>query len=531
VHAISRTTTITTATQRARGAAVAIAIALTAGLPAGAHAFCGFYVSGADEELYANATMVVLMREGTRTVLSMQNDYQGPPEGFALVVPVPTVLEEENVRTLEKDIFRRVDQLAAPRLVEYWEQDPCYQPRYEMEALRSAAPVAEMADDMAPEDDEELGVTVEAQFTVGEYEIVILSARESTGLDTWLRREEYNIPTGAERVLRPYVEQGTKFFVAKVDVEKVAFVNGKAVLSPLRVHYDAPELMLPVRLGLLNSAGSQDLIVHVLAQNRRYEVANYPNAFIPTNQVVPGTVRNDFGGWYEGLFRRTVAENPGAVVTEYAWDASSCDPCPTPPLSPGDLMTLGADVLPTPARAGFTLTRLHYRYDADSLGEDLVFRAAPGVVGGRGMPDGQGRLQEQGAQNQGFNNFQGRYVMLHWWEGPISCENPVRGRWGGPPSGGGIPQPVAATSPLRATAEGASGGAAGAGAGGSAAGDGSAGPGSPPPAGGAPAKGGCASCRVGPDGPSQLAATALLGMAVFGLLGWPRRRHELARRK
>ena len=56
-----------------------------------AYAFCGFYVSGARGELYSNATMVVLMREGTRTVQSMQNNYDGPPEDFAMIVPVNSV--------------------------------------------------------------------------------------------------------------------------------------------------------------------------------------------------------------------------------------------------------------------------------------------------------------------------------------------------------------------------------------------------------------------------------------------------------
>src|ERR1700758_4015297 len=89
-------------------------------------AFCGFYVSGADAKLVNNATQVVLMRDGTRTVLSMANNYQGPPSNFAMVVPVPVVLQKENVKTLTKEIFGRVDDLTAPRLVEYWEQDPCF---------------------------------------------------------------------------------------------------------------------------------------------------------------------------------------------------------------------------------------------------------------------------------------------------------------------------------------------------------------------------------------------------------------------
>src|SRR3954471_13528196 len=100
--------------------AAATSVVLTA---AHADAFCGFYVSGADGKLFNDATQVVLMRDGTRTVLSMQNDYKGPLEDFALVVPVPVVLQKENVKTLSRDVFQRIDKLSAPRLVEYWEED------------------------------------------------------------------------------------------------------------------------------------------------------------------------------------------------------------------------------------------------------------------------------------------------------------------------------------------------------------------------------------------------------------------------
>jgi hypothetical protein len=93
--------------------------------PAPAEAFCGFYVAGADAKLFNDATLVVLMRDGTRTVLSMQNDYQGPPEDFALVIPVPVVLHEGDVKTLPKAVFDRVDKLAAPRLVAFWVEDSC----------------------------------------------------------------------------------------------------------------------------------------------------------------------------------------------------------------------------------------------------------------------------------------------------------------------------------------------------------------------------------------------------------------------
>ncbi|MCB9761636.1 MAG: DUF2330 domain-containing protein [Alphaproteobacteria bacterium] len=419
-----------------------------------AHAFCGFYVSGADASLYNNATMTVLMRDGTRTVLSMQNSYQGPPEDFAMVVPVPVVLQKENVKTLPPEIFSRVDSLAAPRLVEYWETDPCQVMVYKEESRRgNGLPGLAVPTKMkAPED---LGVTIEAQFEVAEYDVVILSAKDSGGLDTWLRQEGYNIPKGAEPVLRPYVEAGTKFFVAKVDVEKVTFQDGAAVLSPLRVHYDSKEFSLPVRLGLLNSEGEQDLLVHILAKGQRYETANYENAFIPTNIRVTNGVRDDFGDFYDALFRRTVVDKPKTVVTEYAWDASSCDPCPTPALNPGELATLGTDVMGNQSY-GWVLTRLHYRYTSDALGEDLVFQAAPPMVGGRGTPDANGELREQQPQSSSVNNFQGRYVILHPWEGELTCENPQRGMWGGPPNQP-MPGPMAAGARLGAAAKASDG--------------------------------------------------------------------------
>ncbi|MEM7137619.1 MAG: DUF2330 domain-containing protein [Myxococcota bacterium] len=434
---------------------------------ADARAFCGFYVSGADASLYNNATMVVMMREGTRTVLSMQNNYQGPPEDFAMIVPVPVVLREENVKTLPQQIFARVDKLAAPRLVEYWEQDPCRPLRVEERAMRMAGSApsrkTRSADEAA-----DYGVKIEAQFKVAEYDIVVLSAKDSGGLDKWLRKNEYNIPKGTDKVLRPYVEQNTKFFVAKVDVKKVKFQVGRAVLSPLRFHYDSPTFTLPVRLGLLNSAGKQDLLVHILAKGQRYEVANYKNASIPTNIRVEDSVRNDFGGFYEALFERTSQKNPGAVVTEYSWDATSCDPCPEPPLTAPELRTLGGDVIvPTepdpysdipgvvpkqqPARRfqpyGFVLTRLHYRYDKDGLDEDLVFRTAGPIVGGRGMPDRDGQLGERRAEASRMNNFQGRYVILHPWEGAVACDNPARGIWGGP-NGRLEPRPLPAPNTM-----------------------------------------------------------------------------------
>ena len=462
-----------------------------------AHAFCGFYVSGGGAELFNNATQVALMRNGTRTVLSMQNDYSGPPEDFAMVIPVPVVLKKEQVKVLKKPIFTKLDTLSAPRLVEYWEQDPC--PK-DMGNVFGFGGLGARGSGMGGGGigygvgSARMGVRVEAEFDVGEYEIVILSAEDALGLEQWLSEKNYKIPSGAAPLFRPYIQQGMKFFVAKVNVKKVAFEKGRATLSPLRFHYDSEKFELPVRLGLINSKDTQDLIIHVLARNQRYEVANLPNTTIPTNIDLVPSAKSEFGPFYASLFDKTQSKVKGSVVTEYAWDAQSCDPCPTPALTDAELTELGLDVIDPAAEyvepeievknadkltpqqkqvldalllntkrqlkaqldrrskgAGFVVTRLHARYTKESLGEDLVFRAAPAIQGGREwMKDAETGL-ERGATSGSINNFQARYAIRYPWTGPATCKNPQWGMWGGKPSKNGEDFSVAGKTASSAT--------------------------------------------------------------------------------
>ena len=421
-----------------------------------AQAFCGFFVSGADASISNNASQVALLRKGSHTWLTMSNNYKGPPEDFAMVVPVPVVLKKENVKTLGQNVFQHIDQLSAPRLVEYWEQDPCA-PQIEYERMSEGAAPMKMMRGGGGGPADGMGVKIEAKFQVGEYQILILSAQESTGLEKWLHFNKYKIPKGAAEALAPYIRDQQKFFVAKIDINKVQRdKNGFVVLSPLRFDYDASELRLPVRLGLLNADGKQDLIVYILHPDKRFEVANYQNVFVPTNIEVANSVRDQFPAFYATLFDETLKRAGGrAVVTEYAWQTTSCDPCPTPPLDASDLYTLGDESFagaasgpgggPGPRRGGpffgaapsYVLTRLHTRYDKATLSADLIFREAPAVMGGRANWDGG--LGDNGAQIQqgGVSNFQGRYIIRHYWEQPVKCQSPRYGIWGGPPGSGG----------------------------------------------------------------------------------------------
>ncbi len=456
----------------------ALTLATTTTRPA--EAFCGFYVAPSDAPLYADASMVALMRDGNRTVISMSNNYKGPASDFAMVVPVPVVLQKANVKVLDKQVFTHLEQLSAPRLVEYWEQDPCSFG----EGGLDLDPSVGMKGKVILESSQIVvtgGVKIEARFSVGEYDVLILSAKDSGGLEKWLHQHKYNVPQGAAAALAPYVKEQQKFFVAKVDVNKVTKdANGVAVLSPLRFSYESADFRLPVRLGLLNAQGKQDLIIYTLSRSVRYEPTNYPSVFIPTNLDVTDATRDNFGSFYATLFDQAVAKGNGrGIVTEYSWSSNGCDPCPTPPLDPIDVATLGGDVLfgsdegiakankgkPTPKAgkappmpppqpfAGMTpmiLTRMHARYDSVSLSDDIIFGAAPAVIGGRELK-GPGGKVEDGAQPSSMNAFQARYVIRHSWTGALTCAKPLRGIWGGKPGYGGTVPPVPATNLAAAT--------------------------------------------------------------------------------
>ena len=225
-------------------------------------AFCGFYVAKADSSLYNQASQVIIARDDDRTVLTMSNDYQGEVKDFAMVVPVPVILQEEQVHVGEAKILQRLDDFSAPRLVEYFDEDPCNPVLFQEDLTFQSVPRASSPTKNKVEAD--LGVTVEEQFSIGEYDIVILSAKESDGLETWLIQNDYKIPKGARKLLQPYIKQNLKFFVAKVNLEEFNS-NGFEKLRPISMAFESPKFMLPIRLGMMNANGDQDLIVYLLS--------------------------------------------------------------------------------------------------------------------------------------------------------------------------------------------------------------------------------------------------------------------------
>ena len=368
-----------------------------------ASAFCGFYVAKADASLFNKASQVILVRQGNQTAVTMQSDFQGELKDFAMVVPVPEILERNQIRIAKSEIFDKLDQYSGPRLVEYHDQHPCN--RYEMEQLRSSvAESAPMPATMGRDEDKAFGVTVEATYTVGEYDIVILSANESDGLEKWLTLNGYKIPAKAAPILAPYIESEMKFFVVKVNLEAMQNA-GIQQLRPLQMTFRSEKFGLPIRLGMANANGDQDMIIYSFTDRGRIEPTNYRSVEIPTDKDIPVFVKDRFGEFYTALFDKAWRkEGKNIVFTEYAWDLSSsnfvkCDPCPTTPPSYADLREAGIFWLTGGNNGRWSgadyqgdvfMTRMHVRYNSASFPQDLAFQVTPNK-----------------------KQMQGRYVMRH----------------------------------------------------------------------------------------------------------------------
>ena len=278
-------------------------------LAANAYGFCGTYVGGAGAELTSRTSQVALVRVDNRTVLTMANDVRGDTSNFAVVVPVPEVLNEDAVKVLDPSIFQRLHAYSEPRLVSY-ECEDFEQYVDEMDADTDA--------DADADTDTDTDVDIEAEFVVGEYEIVILSASESSALVTWLRTNNYDVPSTSSQLLGEYINGGSYFFAAKVNEEKML---SPGQLRPLQFGYETDVFGLPIRLGTLSSPGEQDLVLYSIQDSEEGHVgiANYPEVVIEDECLFDTYTHGEFGAFYETQF-----ESAYLNAADGAWADGIC---------------------------------------------------------------------------------------------------------------------------------------------------------------------------------------------------------------
>ncbi|MEO8183458.1 MAG: DUF2330 domain-containing protein [Deltaproteobacteria bacterium] len=454
-----------------------------------ARAFPGVFAGKGSARRISNATQVVLLQKGDRTVVSVWSDYEGPLDRFALVLPVPSDVKLSDVRTLKRDAIDHLDEITAPRFHEFWEMDPCEQgpPEQEWERdlsvkdpginfLAGGAPDLSGGNKVPPE----LLLDLTPQFKDGEYVFRLFTKLQA--LQSYLSSRGLALPEGSQAALAHYESQNMQMLVADVATSKVELAGARrALLSPIRFATRQP-YVLPSTLGLLSAGGRQELLLYVLHPSDRFEVANYPNVYPPTNISVDASVKERLGDFYAGVHDALLVKNPKGVLVEYAWPTiKRCgEPCPNAPLKIHELLSLGADVLeadvpdaeknPKPAeltdtekeqlkeadketrirmeeqrkevarrqallaRNNYVVTRLHHRYDAQGLPSDIELRAAGPLKGGVALPAGPSAEALGAVEAAPENRLQIRYNVGYPSKKVVQCEAPQRWRWGIPPA-------------------------------------------------------------------------------------------------
>ena len=337
-----------------------IHLLLLAAMPT-ADAFCGTFVGGVGSEFFNEYSQIAVIRSQNQTSLTIVNDIQGEFDSFALVIPVPEVIEQDSVHVLEPELFDRLDAYSAPRLVSYECEDFAFNDDESSGGFDSGVVYEE----------EESGVEVEAEYIVGEYQIVVLSATQSEGLFQWLTDHYYQLPGQSIPLLQEYIDGGSYFLAAKVAPD--AGIESGDRLSPLQLNYNSSVFQIPIRIGTLQAKDAQDLVIYALNDYDlgRVGISNYEE-FTIEDECMWETQGEEFGQFYASNFSDGYdATGKGAWTLEYAWGGGNCDPCSGEPPNEVDLVSLGLeqDVV---HYGQYFFTRLHMRYTPAQVEEELM---------------------------------------------------------------------------------------------------------------------------------------------------------------
>lgn len=458
--------------------------------------FPGVFVGKAGSQSVAHTAHVVVMLNGPISVVTVMVDYEGELSPFSLLVPVPADVTIDRVRAVKREFIARLEQLSAPRFHGFFEQDPCdhgpteqdWDVRYEASDSGFLAPAFLPPPERHWTVSNDISVATEPVFKNGESEFRfhVLPDGEPHEIEAWLKPRGYHATAETLSSLARVLDQ-RKLLVAEVNPARAELLgDGGLQLGAIRYWSRDPALIINSTLGLLNSAGYQDLFLYVLHPTARFQVSNYDNVFLPSNVEVSPAAAEQLAVLYNALFDAQLRRNPRSAVTEFVWPTTGCgEPCPNAPLTLNELMSLGGDIMeaklvssvartpePEPesdeekqtfelqlrgksalekaqalrqhgkdrrelarrrammSRQRYIMTRLHLRYDRKTLTSDIALQpAAEQLQGGIGIPQGPKGVLPDPARSVKVSHLQTRFVSLFTWPHSYPCEAPTRWRW------------------------------------------------------------------------------------------------------
>lgn len=456
-------------------------------------AFPGLAVSVSGKRPTISKTELVVMQHAEVSIVTLAVEYQGPVERFALLLPVPRDVERRRLRTVKHEFIARLEQLTAPRVFEFWEQDPCV-PGAPEQAWQEKVPVKNRGfltpEVMPPRDahyqvPNELSIPEVPVFKEAEDEFSyrLLRPKSAAELRAWLEKRGYRVEAAALDPLFGVLGAEVQLLVAEVVVERAELIDSERLqLGGIRYWSKRPLLPIFRSLGQAHAAPRHDLFVYGLHRQKRYQAANLGNVFAPTNLSVSAGVGAKVGPLYNTLFERLERARPATAVTEFVGPSDECgEPCSNAPLELRELLTFGGDVLEAetvapsertgtpialpdadrpalagaPAAAGardkerqelerrlgqkralfarqrYVVSRLHLRGTGAATPSDFELAVSEAHrTGGYGVPRGPSAELDRTIRPASADRYQVRFHAAHAWQGALPCARPERWRWG-----------------------------------------------------------------------------------------------------
>ncbi|WP_435970359.1 DUF2330 domain-containing protein [Streptomyces sp. Qhu_M48] len=215
---------------------------------------CGAMIPSRSERIGVDREESAVRWDGRSETVVMRFRVHGDARRAAWIMPVPS---RADVTLGDPELFDALDRLAGPEQRDrfhFWPREGDWP--FDTDHGDGAGAPAPGAG----------GVGIVGRERLGPFDVARLTATDPEALGDWLRANGFELPERLTGALQPYVERRWEYVAVRlVPQEKDAVLQGE--LTPLRITFDSPELVYPMRLSRLAET-AQTLGLYVLADHR-----------------------------------------------------------------------------------------------------------------------------------------------------------------------------------------------------------------------------------------------------------------------
>lgn len=289
---------------------------------------------------------VIVYEEGAETLL-LQTRYEGDPGDFAWVIPTPGLVSRAEVAEGDETVFDVLENLTAPRAYVEDHGGGCW--GYGCASEGGAGDGGTYN-----------AVNVWDQFSVGGYDVSVLSAEDSAELATWLADNGYKVPASAGETIAHYTDKDWYFVAVKVHQAQQSggIGGGRERMQPLRIRFAADTPVFPMRISSVSTREQVGVQLYTLAPHRM-RGTNYNTGPVRLQRPFDPDAEA-FDDYYESQLRLTTDTlGVRSLAVEYAG-----------PL-PGPELTAIQDALGLAKGGEYYVTRLSTFIEPENMTQDV----------------------------------------------------------------------------------------------------------------------------------------------------------------